>query len=184
MPSYRITWCSNVLAARPFNEEEKRSKSPQVLSCHDQRREVTVCQNIASKQIDRTFTFDKVRLSYHPLRLRPWLDCDCEVHLCKIGHHWQLTLWNCILGTGHCSAFLLQTFLEYWENPEVQYEISIIVFLSQLLCFCLVISTLSLCILRSLLECHMNCARRPHLPVLSLYPTSSVTDVVKNKHVT
>ena len=47
---------------RPFNEEEKRAKTPQVISCNDARREVTVFQNIASKQIDRTFTFDKVSL--------------------------------------------------------------------------------------------------------------------------
>lgn len=49
-----------LLRCRPFNEEEKRAKTPQVISCNDSRREVTVCQNIASKQIDRTFTFDKV----------------------------------------------------------------------------------------------------------------------------
>lgn len=49
-----------LLRCRPFSEDEKRTKSPQVISCHDQRREVTVFQNIASKQIDRTFTFDKV----------------------------------------------------------------------------------------------------------------------------
>lgn len=142
-PFLILTWCSNVLAGRPFNEEEKRSKSPQVLSCYDQRREVTVCQNIASKQIDRTFTFDKVRLSSHPLRLKPWLDSDCESYSCKIGQHWQITGWNCILWTRHGCTFLLQTLLEYWENPRAQYEISIIVFLSELFCFCLVIPTLS-----------------------------------------
>ncbi|KAG0629863.1 hypothetical protein M758_1G135000 [Ceratodon purpureus] len=49
-----------LLRCRPFNEEEKRAKTPQVISCNDARREVTVFQNIASKQIDRTFTFDKV----------------------------------------------------------------------------------------------------------------------------
>ena len=142
IPFLILTWCSNVLAGRPFNEEEKRSKSPQVLSCHDQRREVTVCQNIASKQIDRTFTFDKVRLLDQPLRLRPWLDCDCEFHSCEIRHHWQITWWNCILWTRHRYTLLLQTLPEYRENPEAQYKISIIDFLSQLFCFCLVIPTL------------------------------------------
>ncbi|CAM6083629.1 unnamed protein product [Calypogeia fissa] len=49
-----------LLRCRPPNEEEVRTNAPQVISCHDHRREVTVFQNIASKQIDRTFTFDKV----------------------------------------------------------------------------------------------------------------------------
>ncbi|KAH9322163.1 hypothetical protein KI387_016802, partial [Taxus chinensis] len=49
-----------LLRCRPFNEEEVRSNAPQVVTCTEWQREVTVCQNIASKQIDRTFTFDKV----------------------------------------------------------------------------------------------------------------------------
>lgn len=49
-----------LLRCRPFSEEELRSNAPQVVTCNDFQREVTVCQNIASKQIDRTFTFDKV----------------------------------------------------------------------------------------------------------------------------
>ncbi|XP_024516332.1 kinesin-like protein KIN-5C [Selaginella moellendorffii] len=49
-----------LLRCRPFNDDEIKANAPQVISCHDQRREVTVYQNIASKQIDRTFTFDKV----------------------------------------------------------------------------------------------------------------------------
>ncbi|KAH9559844.1 hypothetical protein CY35_06G076400 [Sphagnum magellanicum] len=49
-----------LLRCRPFNDEERKSNAPQVISCYDQRREVTVIQNIASKQIDRLFTFDKV----------------------------------------------------------------------------------------------------------------------------
>ena len=48
------------LINRPLNEEEVRTSAPQVISCNDMRREVTVNMNIASKQIDRTFTFDKV----------------------------------------------------------------------------------------------------------------------------
>jgi kinesin family protein 11 len=51
-----------LLRCRPFNDEERKSNAPQVISCYDQRREVTVIQNIASKQIDRLFTFDKVRV--------------------------------------------------------------------------------------------------------------------------
>lgn len=49
-----------LLRCRPFNDEERKANAPQVISCYDQRREVTVIQNIASKQIDRLFTFDKV----------------------------------------------------------------------------------------------------------------------------
>ncbi|EFJ25853.1 hypothetical protein SELMODRAFT_413860 [Selaginella moellendorffii] len=53
-----------LLRCRPFNDDEIKANAPQVISCHDQRREVTVYQNIASKQIDRTFTFDKQRDLY------------------------------------------------------------------------------------------------------------------------
>jgi hypothetical protein len=58
-PSLRIA--SLFKKHRPFSEEELRANAPQVISCNDQRREVTVNLNVASKQIDRTFTFDKVR---------------------------------------------------------------------------------------------------------------------------
>lgn len=30
------------------------------VTCNDSRREVTVLQNVANKQVDRVFTFDKV----------------------------------------------------------------------------------------------------------------------------
>jgi kinesin family protein 11 len=33
-----------------------------VVTCNDYQREVAVTQTIASKQIDRVFTFDKVRI--------------------------------------------------------------------------------------------------------------------------
>ncbi|GBG60629.1 hypothetical protein CBR_g8649 [Chara braunii] len=49
-----------LLRCRPCNDEELRTNAPQVVQCSDPRREVTVYQNIAGKQIDRTFTFDKV----------------------------------------------------------------------------------------------------------------------------
>lgn len=48
------------LLSRPFSDDEKRCRAPQVISCNESRREVTVLQNIARNQIDRTFTFDKV----------------------------------------------------------------------------------------------------------------------------
>lgn len=43
-----------------MNEDEIRLHTPVVISCNDGRREVTAVQNIANKQIDRTFVFDKV----------------------------------------------------------------------------------------------------------------------------
>ncbi|KAJ0973399.1 hypothetical protein J5N97_021358 [Dioscorea zingiberensis] len=49
-----------LLRCRPFNEEEKRSNAPQVVTCNEYQREVSVSQTIASKQFDRVFTFDKV----------------------------------------------------------------------------------------------------------------------------
>lgn len=45
---------------RPLSEDEMRVHTPVVISCHESRREVCAVQNIANKQIDRTFAFDKV----------------------------------------------------------------------------------------------------------------------------
>ncbi|KAI5061018.1 hypothetical protein GOP47_0023523 [Adiantum capillus-veneris] len=49
-----------LLRCRPFNDDEVRTSAPQVVSCNEHRREVSVNLNIAAKQVDRTFTFDKV----------------------------------------------------------------------------------------------------------------------------
>ncbi|KAK6142088.1 hypothetical protein DH2020_012190 [Rehmannia glutinosa] len=49
-----------VVRCRPLSEEEVRLRTPVVISCNDNRREVCAVQNIANKQIDRTFLFDKV----------------------------------------------------------------------------------------------------------------------------
>ncbi|MCO5558636.1 hypothetical protein L7F22_012222 [Adiantum nelumboides] len=49
-----------LLRCRPFSDEEMRSNAPQMVTCHDLQREVAVSQNIAGKQLDRVFTFDKV----------------------------------------------------------------------------------------------------------------------------
>ncbi|MQL77658.1 hypothetical protein Taro_010094 [Colocasia esculenta] len=49
-----------LLRCRPFNEDELRSNAPQVVTCNELQREVAISQNIAGKQIDRVFTFDKV----------------------------------------------------------------------------------------------------------------------------
>ncbi|PIA38806.1 hypothetical protein AQUCO_02700183v1 [Aquilegia coerulea] len=49
-----------LLRCRPLSEEEIRVHTPVVISCNENRREVSAVQNIANKQIDRTFAFDKV----------------------------------------------------------------------------------------------------------------------------
>ncbi|KAF8402800.1 hypothetical protein HHK36_010891 [Tetracentron sinense] len=49
-----------LLRCRPLSEEEVRVNTPVVISCNEHRREVSAVQNIANKQIDRTFAFDKV----------------------------------------------------------------------------------------------------------------------------
>ncbi|KAH9326557.1 hypothetical protein KI387_006735 [Taxus chinensis] len=49
-----------LVRCRPFNEDELKANVPLVINCHEQRREVSVYQSTASKNIDRTFTFDKV----------------------------------------------------------------------------------------------------------------------------
>ncbi|XP_057955730.1 kinesin-like protein KIN-5D isoform X2 [Malania oleifera] len=49
-----------LLRCRPLNEDELKVHTPVVISCNESRREVSAIQNIANKQIDRTFVFDKV----------------------------------------------------------------------------------------------------------------------------
>lgn len=49
------------LTSRPLTDEEQRLNVPKVISCNEQKREVTVVQSIANKQIDRAFAFDKVQ---------------------------------------------------------------------------------------------------------------------------
>ncbi|VFQ87003.1 unnamed protein product [Cuscuta campestris] len=49
-----------LLRCRPFSEDELRNNAPQVVTCNDHQREVSVSQNIAGKHIDRVFMFDKV----------------------------------------------------------------------------------------------------------------------------
>ncbi|TYG67817.1 hypothetical protein ES288_D05G105900v1 [Gossypium darwinii] len=49
-----------ILRCRPLSAEEMRIHTPVVISCNESRREVCAVQNIANKQIDRTFLFDKV----------------------------------------------------------------------------------------------------------------------------
>ncbi|XP_044495874.1 kinesin-like protein KIN-5B [Mangifera indica] len=49
-----------LLRCRPLSDDEERLNVPRVVSCNEHKREVTVMQNVANKQIDRVFTFDKV----------------------------------------------------------------------------------------------------------------------------
>ncbi|PIA52990.1 hypothetical protein AQUCO_01000689v1 [Aquilegia coerulea] len=49
-----------LLRCRPLNDDEQRLNIPKVISCNEQRKEITVLQSIANKQVDRAFTFDKV----------------------------------------------------------------------------------------------------------------------------
>lgn len=45
---------------RPSSEDEIRVNTPVMISCNELTREVTAVQNTGSKQIDKTFVFDKV----------------------------------------------------------------------------------------------------------------------------
>ncbi|KAG1337970.1 kinesin-like protein KIN-5A [Cocos nucifera] len=49
-----------LVRCRPLSEDEKRMSTPVVITCNEIRREVSATQNIANKQIDKTFVFDKV----------------------------------------------------------------------------------------------------------------------------
>ena len=49
-----------ILRCRPVSKQEKSQRMQQVVKCCEATREVTVTQQIANKQIGRTFTFDRV----------------------------------------------------------------------------------------------------------------------------
>ncbi|XP_073064697.1 kinesin-like protein KIN-5D [Primulina eburnea] len=49
-----------IVRCRPLSEDEARVHTPVVISCNENRREICAIQNIANKQIDRTFNFDKI----------------------------------------------------------------------------------------------------------------------------
>ncbi|XP_010922468.1 kinesin-like protein KIN-5A [Elaeis guineensis] len=49
-----------LVRCRPLSEDEKRMSTPVVITCNEIRREVSATQNIANKQLDKTFVFDKV----------------------------------------------------------------------------------------------------------------------------
>ncbi|WOG91218.1 hypothetical protein DCAR_0310466 [Daucus carota subsp. sativus] len=49
-----------LLRCRPLSEEDQRSNVPMVVTCNEHRREVSISQNVANRQVDKVFTFDKV----------------------------------------------------------------------------------------------------------------------------
>ncbi|CAA3002993.1 kinesin KIN-5B [Olea europaea subsp. europaea] len=49
-----------LLRCRPLSDDEQRANVPKVVTCNETKREVTVLQGLANKQVDRVFTFDKV----------------------------------------------------------------------------------------------------------------------------
>uniref|UniRef100_A0A2K1ZXI0 Uncharacterized protein n=1 Tax=Populus trichocarpa TaxID=3694 RepID=A0A2K1ZXI0_POPTR len=51
----RVSLCRSL----PLNEDELRVHTPVVISYNEGRREVSALQNIANKQMDITFLFDK-----------------------------------------------------------------------------------------------------------------------------
>ena len=51
---------------RPCNKEEVAARAPQVISVNEAAREVTLYQSVGSKQLGRSFHFDKVRRGLQP----------------------------------------------------------------------------------------------------------------------
>lgn len=49
------------LSCRPLSEDEQRANAQSAISCNDLKREVTVLYSLF-KQVDKRFTFDKVKL--------------------------------------------------------------------------------------------------------------------------
>ncbi|KAI3683761.1 hypothetical protein L1987_84276 [Smallanthus sonchifolius] len=49
-----------LLRCRPLSDEEQKCNVPKAITCNEHKREVTILQNVANKQVDKVFTFDKV----------------------------------------------------------------------------------------------------------------------------
>ncbi|KAK4377543.1 hypothetical protein RND71_003839 [Anisodus tanguticus] len=49
-----------LVRCRPLNDDEQRINVPKAITCNESKREVSVVQNVANKQVDKIFTFDKV----------------------------------------------------------------------------------------------------------------------------
>ncbi|KAI3826224.1 hypothetical protein L1987_00269 [Smallanthus sonchifolius] len=48
-----------LLRCRPLSDEEQKCNVPKAITCNEHKREVTILQNVANKQVDKVFTFDK-----------------------------------------------------------------------------------------------------------------------------
>lgn len=66
---------------RPLNDDEVKSHTPVVITCTENRREVCAIQNIANKQIDRSFVFDKVIFLF----LISFIDHLCNTEYALVG---------------------------------------------------------------------------------------------------
>ncbi|XP_055808512.1 kinesin-like protein KIN-5B isoform X2 [Solanum dulcamara] len=49
-----------LVRCRPLNDDEQRINVPKAITCNESKREISVVQNVANKQVDKVFTFDKV----------------------------------------------------------------------------------------------------------------------------
>ncbi|KAJ9559037.1 hypothetical protein OSB04_013651 [Centaurea solstitialis] len=49
-----------LLRCRPLSDDEQKCNVPKAITCNEQKREVVILQNVANKQVDKVFTFDKV----------------------------------------------------------------------------------------------------------------------------
>ncbi|XP_076960779.1 kinesin-like protein KIN-5B [Bidens hawaiensis] len=49
-----------LLRCRPLCDEEQKCNVPRVITCNEHKREVSILHNVANKQVDKIFTFDKV----------------------------------------------------------------------------------------------------------------------------
>ena len=62
-----------LVLCRPVSSQELAAHTPQVVQCNEPAREVTLYQNMAGKQLGRTFHFDKVQPLQH---------CSCDGNAC------------------------------------------------------------------------------------------------------
>ncbi|PWA41130.1 ATP binding microtubule motor family protein [Artemisia annua] len=49
-----------LLRCRPLSDDEQKCNVPKAITCNENKREVSILQNVANKQVDKIFTFDKV----------------------------------------------------------------------------------------------------------------------------
>nr|XP_009782178.1 PREDICTED: probable 125 kDa kinesin-related protein [Nicotiana sylvestris] len=59
-PNKTARQIDEILQFRPLNDDEQRINVPKAITCNESKREVSVLQNVANKQVDKVFTFDKV----------------------------------------------------------------------------------------------------------------------------